>query len=730
MKTKIRFSAAAFSLGFSAMVSQIVFLRSFLSVFSGNEMTIGIIIAFWLLGAAFGSAVLGKSSGKIKNKSRVISSVFFILGFLIPLGILEIGAIRPVFGFVTGEILRFFPVVLSTAVILIPVCGLFGLVFVLLSGAFPGLIRRKAGFVYFFEAAGSLTGGLAANFIFIKIFNPLETAVIAGIACLIAAALTDTSFFSKKFAHLVVALLFASGIFSGKFDDIYRNETMLSYPGYRIVDIKNSIYGSIAIAERQGQFSLFYDGSLLATFGDKKTAEESVYFALLQREKMERVLLVGGGLDVVKEILKYGIAKIDYVELDPEIIKETEKILPSAKEIFGSRRVNVKTADARFFIKNTPEKYDCVIMVAPPPFSIKFNRFYTAEFFESVRKVLRKNGVFSFGMPSSENYINRELRLLFSSVYGSLKSVFPNAVAVPGFTAYFISSRGGKVTTDWRVLTARSAEKNLKPVYFRDYFLSSRMSPEKIMWMKKILLSGEGRRNLDSRPVSCYFGLLYWMSHFVRGSISLFLTSPFFAIVFSAGFLLIFALTFRGGVARAVLAGIFATGFTSMAIQITILLTFQIVYGFLFYKLGLLLTLFMAGLSVGSFFSLKMANSDGKLAAFGRNQKLIFLLPIFTAVLFYGGRALGGFFAAALFYFMPFFAGFLCGSQFPLANAVLLKGDVAGTSGAVYGTDLAASSIAAFLSGIFFMPILGIYGFCFFAALLDGIALILLFSYN
>ncbi len=727
---KSKISLAAFVLGFSAMASQIVFLRSFFSVFSGNEMTIGVVIGFWLLSVAFGSAFLGRSVDRVRNKTSVISAGFFILAFLLPFGILEIGIIRPVFGFSTGEIIRFFPIFLSSGVILLPICGLFGLIFVLLSGVFPSRNTQKAGFVYFFEAIGSLVGGLSANFIFIRIFNPLETAIVAGIFCLIA-SVAVVVFSKKQAAKLAIVFLFAYGIFSGKFDRIYRREVQLAFPYYKIADMRSSIYGKIVLAEKEGQFSLFYDGNLLFTFGDKKTAENSVYFGLLQRKNLERVLLIGGGIDAVKEILKYGVKKVDYVELDPEVIKATEKIFPSARGIFV-RKVNVSNTDARYFVKNARGKYDCVIMSAPPPFSIRINRFYTVEFFKDVKKILRPGGVFSFGLPSSENYINNELRALLSSVYFSLKSVFGRVVIVPGFTAYFIVSNGGKLTDDWRVLTGMAKKKKLKLIYFRDYFLSSRMSPEKIKWMKKTVSSFGKILNRDSRPLSCYFSLLYWMSHFSRRNISKFvMTKSVYLIGFSLFFLLLFAFVFRGSLPRAVASGIFATGFSSMAGQIAVLFVFQIVRGFLFYKLGLLLTLFMAGLSAGSFLSLKKrAEKTENVTEFLRVQELIFLIPFAIAFFFYGSLRFGGIFPFILFYFLPPVEGFLCGKQFPLANVVLLSEEVSRTSGFVYGMDVAGACLAAFFSGIFFIPLLGIYGFCVFTAFLNGIALILLFSYN
>jgi spermidine synthase len=411
-------------------------------------------------------------------------------------------------------------------------------------------------------------------------------------------------------------------------------------------------------------------------------------------------------------------------------------VLPESRKVLGRKEVNIINTDARFFVKKTNRKYDCAILAAGSPLSIRVNRFYTVEFFESVKKVLGKGGIFSFGLPSSENYINEELNAMLSSVYFSLKRVFDEVFVIPGFTAYFISCREGKLTKNWRILEKRANEKNLSLLYVRDYFIALRLAKEKTEWMKEVLNRGGRILNYDRRPLSCYFNLLFWTSRFWRKGLSkLLLRLKAFHIWFffvGFAFLTLIYLEYRGfSREKAVLFSVFATGFSSMAVQITVLFAFQIVYGFLFYRIGLLLTLFMLGLSMGSFFSSRKLKPEHGFAGFVLFQKLIFFIPVSAVFLFYTVSVYGNVFASfALFYFLPAIAGFLCGWQFPLANAIVLKDKVGRTCGLVYGFDLLGSCLGAFLSGVFLIPILGIYGFCLFTAVLDGIALILLFSYN
>ena len=52
--------------GLIAIIMQILIIRELLVVFNGNELTIGIILAVWLILEALGSGLLGKLVKKIR----------------------------------------------------------------------------------------------------------------------------------------------------------------------------------------------------------------------------------------------------------------------------------------------------------------------------------------------------------------------------------------------------------------------------------------------------------------------------------------------------------------------------------------------------------------------------------------------------------------------------------------------------------------------------------------
>jgi spermidine synthase len=165
------------------------------------------------------------------------------------------------------------------------------------------------------------------------------------------------------------------------------------------------------------------------------------------------------------------------------------------------------------------------------------------------------------------------------------------------------------------------------------------------------------------------------------------------------------------------------TGFSAMAIQIVILLTFQIIYGYLFYKLGFILSAFMVGLVLGSYYAVRFSIFKEEFKTLKLIQFLIFAytltLPfIFNLLINAKSSAVNNFGENIVFILLPAICGILCGAQFSYANKVCLKReeDSGLLGGLTYALDLFGSCIAAFITAIFLIPVLGIFQSCLLVA--------------
>jgi spermidine synthase len=180
-----------------------------------------------------------------------------------------------------------------------------------------------------------------------------------------------------------------------------------------------------------------------------------------------------------------------------------------------------------------------------------------------------------------------------------------------------------------------------------------------------------------------------------------------------------------------ILVAIMVTGFAEIAFEVIVSLAFQIIYGYMYYKLGLILTAFMIGLILGSIIMTSIMDKlKNDLRTFMLTQIAVCIYPLILLGAFWalkGGRAyfLG---ANVIFPILPVIAGFIGGFQFPLATKMYLKHRtrVGRVAGLAYGVDLAGACAGAFLVSAFLVPIIGIPNTCFAVVLLSIVALVLL----
>ena len=208
------------------------------------------------------------------------------------------------------------------------------------------------------------------------------------------------------------------------------------------LESKDTPYGKLQMLKIQEQISLYYNSLHVYSYPDLASSEESVHFSLLQNPHSKNALIIGGGVGgSLAQALKYPQLRIDYVEIDPEIIRMSLEFLPKREtEHFRSKRIHVFYEDGRAFLKSVKKSYDVITLNLPDPSTAQINRFFTQEFFLMAREKLSENGIFSFRISSAENYISYELQNFLASLYYTLKEVFSEVEIVPGDTNVFLAS--------------------------------------------------------------------------------------------------------------------------------------------------------------------------------------------------------------------------------------------------------------------------------------------------
>ena len=708
--------AALAAVGASSVLTQLALMREMLGTFSGNEMVFGIILGNWLLLTGIGTW-LGRTAGRLANPRKLLPAGLALVAVL-PLAQVVVlrafhnavfirGATVGATGTVAGSFVLLLPYCLATGYLLTLACVILA----------PGEGPAAMGRVYIADSLGSIVGGAVFSFVLIRYFDhfgilcfpALLNLAMAGVVAALFGCRLSLAVVAAMAAGLVALLLWCDG------DAV---STALEYPGQKIVFRANSPYGRLLVTHSAGQFTFIENGLPLFSTNNTEQIEETVHYAMAQRPDARHVLLVSGGVaGAANEILKYGPSRLTYVELDPLIVEAGREIVP---ENLADPRIHVVNTDGRLFIRQTDERFDVVIVDVPEPSTSQINRFYTSEFFGEVKRVLKPGGVVSFSPGSYANYVSPQLARMLASAGRTAKNAFRNLLVIPGGRVSFLAS-DGELFAD---IAARIERKGIPTRLVERHYLDAMLAPDRIADMSRALAQ-PAAVNRDFSPVLYYYHLMHWMGQFrVR-----------FGLLEGA---LLAALGVYLLRLRPVPLVIFVSGFAASALEVVLLFGFQILYGSVYRQLGVIVTLFMAGLAAGAWVAVRA--KGGELPAEQSRAKSLLAglafgiaafalaLPLVLAGL---GRAGTG--PLALTGVQVTIAGLtlllaiLIGMGFPIACRVRF-GNGAATASKLYTADFVGASLGALLSSTFLIPLVGVTGVCLLTAglnILGGTMLIL-----
>ncbi len=762
---KLRFLLSSILLGFTCMTSQIVLFREMMVTFYGNELCFGVMLFVWLfwegVGAFWGNKIA-------KCSPTHLGFCYLAISILALLTIIAVRHSKLILGTAPAEIVGFLPMLLFSFLGMSLFCFLLGLTFVLNSKSwkFDQSLVFLVNRVYLWESLGTGLGGFIATFLLIPNFSNFQIIVILFSLNLFLSVFLLTKGLRNTSKVLIWALTALVLIgFKGIKLDTKLDQFSLSkiWKGLPLIHSEDTKYGNIAVVKRYEQITFYENGLMLFSYPDEYSSEEAVHFALLEHPNPRRLLLIGGGLGgALTQALKYKDLKIDFVELDPRLIKIAKTYLPEEENrSLENPLVKIHLKDGRLFVrerlKGKVKPYDVIILNLPDPYTAQLGRFFTFEFFKMIRSILDEDGVFSFRVTSAENYISQELGLYLSSLYRTLKLNFPEVVVLPGSNNIFLASnRKGTLFESWQKLVERLKEREISTKFVSEHFLPDRLSTLRMEYLENaiygrglVLSEAEGSRtvfpemsriNYDLKPISYFYNTILWSKQFqsIEKPVFLFLSKikPFWfigvvALIFALGFLI--CTISRSRLPNLALSAIFMAGFTSIFLEILIVLSFQIFYGYIYSKIGLILTLFMLGLALGAFFIQKRANRKRI------NFKSLILIQLFQVilvslllflVLYFSQISPPEFLVEGFLLLVITFSGILGGMEFTLANHLFLKKKTTKRAGTGYSIDLFGSSLSSILASAILIPLLGIPTTLMMILVINLLCFFFLFAYR
>ncbi|MBL6988651.1 MAG: fused MFS/spermidine synthase [Bacteriovoracaceae bacterium] len=669
------------SLGISALITQFVFLREFLTLFSGNELTIGLVLGNWALLQGTG-AFIGQFGQKIKNTKVLLIICQFILAILPLLLFWALTIYKSII--VVGISVGLFQAFWLSFVGLLPICLLSGalmtfFVFIITKDYQEGAGVAK---IYFLDSLGDLVGGLLFSFCLVYFLDSFQTLVLLCVINLLVAAVL-TYYYQYKSLSIVATLLaivVPVVIVSGSLEE---KILKAQYPTKKILLHQSTPYGVVAITEDRGQVSIYENGTPIASIPHVGQSEEIVHYAMIQHPLPKRVLLVSGGVNnLIFEVAKYHDANsIDLVEQNPLILALAKK----QASTITKPKVNFISGDAIKFLANTSgeHKYDVVIIDLPDPINAQIGRFYTQEFFKIVKGALGKGGILSFALSSSANYDSEELKQFSSSVYKALANCFEQIIIIPGGQNYFLASASA---LSYNIGDKIKKEK-LDTKFVNSNYLKSILTPDRLR-QAKVLVQSNSLVNRDLSPIGYYYHFQYWLK-----KLDATLLIPILLIL---GIVIVVFILLAKSSELADSFTLLSSSFSAMGMQVILILLYQIRFGYLYNQLSFIITCFILGLAIGAFFGSKLNTSRLLL-------KADFLIVLFIFVIVIG--PLSSAFATPVYNTL---FGILLGGQLAYI-AKTSPVNATETAGFVYALDFLGGALGAFLISAFMIPYLGIH---------------------
>ena len=686
-------------MGFTSLLLQITVLRLLLSTFSGNELDIGITLSFWLIYAGLGS-LFGR---KMKFKHAFAIS-FVLLAFLSQPTALAIKAIRSVLSLEPGETVSLASTILSTAVTLFPLCFIIGLQFPLAVSYAGG--RDAAAKVYGLEALGAFIGGIGFTFIISSRMSSLDLCLSLSFLNILLAAYL---FKRKTFAILfVIPMIFYFGV--------HRIMSTLPWHGGDVYRTAESRYGEIAVIKVGGQSTIYAGGHLLYSSPDLQSEEMRTHLPMTLHPSPRRILVIGGSPGTLKEFLQYPVEKVDFIELDPKIIEVSRELLSADddKNALKDRRVRIIIGDGRRFIKEMDKPaYDLIVLNLPQPSTAGINRFYTSEFFQEAKKVLKTDGVLAISISQSTGYIGRRMKMANGSIYNSLKYIFGHVeVTAQEYGSLFASETA--IDINPVILEERFVRRAITTKYFNQYLFRDVFSPMNVEYVRQ-RLDEITFTNTDLQPSAYLYNLMLW-TEVHGGKVLQYLIgvrkSHIFLII-SVMLVFVSILIFRKK-NPVIYCSVFTTGFSGMSFMLSGILAYQALYGYVYEMIGILSAAFMIGIWIGTVL----------IKHLQRAVKTLFYLELLTVALAVVAPVF--FKPEFLFFILILLAGTVTGSLFTAANA--WRGD-AGAAGRLYGMDLAGSFLGAFIPSVVIIPLFGVSQALLLVAIIKVFSAVMVLSY-
>lgn len=713
------------SLGFFAVASQALLFREHLLAGGGGEAGIAAFLGAWLLWFAAGSAV----HVLVKVPSRWFPGLLLAYFLVWIPELLLFWSMRDLAGLKSFELFAIDDLILWTLPLAAPVSFLGGYLFPcgarwLAEG--PDAERFPAARLYLLDVLGAFAGGLCCTAALYAGGQSPELLFWFAAACCLLASVGFLLSGGRllPLAGLLLGLAVAVFPLTGQGRGLAAQRLFYVDPGEASTAVsRDSVYSTWTLVPQGEDLEVYRDGKVFHRYPDEGSYETAAALLAQNPEAASAAVVGFGGEELACRFLESGLLRTVLLGADRTFAELVAPRLPGAlRSCLQDRQIDLLVAEPmRYFAGSGGRKWDLLWLNTGDPDTAAAARFLRPEFLRLVSAHLAPGGVLGLAISSSENMLTGPALKYASAVYAALGAVFPNVVISSGQTMHFFASPDRKLTTD--------------PLRLKEALLSRKLRPDVPAEILFTLFEEDRIRERTGLIAAELEGRDFAgpaVSHFVSSMRALAHGSEFFLAVASATTLLAVLLVvlpfglfwifgwsgLHAGPVRAWMLCFFGGG-AAMIWQLSLVTSWQLSWGSLPVDYGMLTALFMLGLAVGAGLQrrqLRLALEAGSgaaavEAAAGRLSLLCFsgALAVLAGLAFVSGVPGRLVHAGAMLY-----AGLASGGVVPLfASAGFFPGVTAGREPALANAaDSLGGLAAAFVGGLFFIPVLGLEASC------------------
>jgi len=410
--------------GAVSMLYEVAWTRALAQVIGSSTYAFAAMLLAFLLGISGGAALYSRLWGARRASPGEFALIQCGIGTVAGFVLLTFDRFPALFLLMAGRsdspaFVQFVQIAVS-AVALLPPALLIGATFPCAVSAYTSTAYRAgedAGRLYAANTAGAIVGAMLAGFVLIPAIGIQNTIALGIVINLVLGALLSVAWarpaspqqWAIFYGAIAVALAVtfipswnprlmtsAPGIYvklyaaagGASLTDVLREREVLFY--------RDGPSATVAITKDGDTYSLRVNGKAEASnnIGDMPTQFMLGHLPLLIHPDPRRVLVIGLGSGVTAgAVARYPIERLDVVEIEPAVVHASKWFHHFNGNVLDDSRVRLVIADARNFLRTTPERYDVIISEPSNPWIGGGATLFSREFFQIGRDHLRPGGM-------------------------------------------------------------------------------------------------------------------------------------------------------------------------------------------------------------------------------------------------------------------------------------------------------------------------------------------------